>query len=76
MTSQSIFQCKAQQAYSSLSLEDALDYDMVKQAVLHIYLLVPEACRQKFCNYQMRDSHTYVEFCYVEFVKIKVHFQK
>ena len=36
MTLQSVFTGKAQEAYSSLSLEDALDYEKVKQEVLRI----------------------------------------
>lgn len=62
MTLQSIFVGKAQQAYSTLSLEDAADYEKVKQAVLRIYSLVPEAYRQKYRNYQRPESLTYVEF--------------
>ena len=62
MTLQSVFTGKAQEAYSSLSLEDALDYDKVKQAVLRIYSLVPEAYRQKFRNHQKLETLSYVEF--------------
>ena len=47
ITLQSIFTGKAQQAYASLSLEDAAEYDKVKEAVLCIYSLVPEAYRHK-----------------------------
>ena len=43
MTLQCAFVGKAQQAYSSLSLEDAADYEKVKQSVLRVYSLVPEA---------------------------------
>ena len=63
MTLQSVFTGKAQEAYSSLSLEDALDYEKVKQAVLCIYSLVPEAYRQKFRNHQKLETLSYVEFC-------------
>lgn len=62
ITLQSIFKGKAQQAYSSLSLDDAADYDKVKEAVLRIYSLVPEAYRHKYRNYQKPESLTYVEF--------------
>ena len=62
MTLQCVFVGKAQEAYSSLSLEDAADYEKVKQAVLRIYSLVPEAYRQKYRNFQKLDSLTYVEF--------------
>ena len=62
MTLQCVFVGKAQQAYSSLSLEDAADYEKVKQSVLRVYSLVPEAYRQKFRNYQKPESLTHVEF--------------
>lgn len=45
---QSVFTGKAQEAYSSLSVEDASDYQAVKAAVLRAYELVPEAYGQKF----------------------------
>ena len=59
---QCVFKGKAQQAYSSLALDDAADYDKVKEAVLRIYSLVPEAYRQKYRNYQKPESLTFVEF--------------
>ncbi|KAL2096852.1 hypothetical protein ACEWY4_006059 [Coilia grayii] len=62
ITLQSIFKGKAQQAYSSLSLADAADYDKVKEAVLRIYSLVPEAYRHKYRDYHKPESLTYVEF--------------
>lgn len=40
---QSVFTGKAQEAYASLSVEDAKDYSTVKDAVLRAYELVPEA---------------------------------
>ncbi len=52
---------KAQEAYSSLSVEESLDYEQVKIAVLRIYELVPEAYRQKFRNH-IKTDETYVEF--------------
>lgn len=62
MTLQCVFTGKAQEAYSSLTLEDAADYEKVKQAVLRVYSLVPEAYRQKFRGYQKSEGTTYVEF--------------
>ncbi|KAL2076889.1 hypothetical protein ACEWY4_027519 [Coilia grayii] len=62
MVLQCVFTGKAQEAYSSLPLEDASDYIKVKQAVLRIYSLVPEAYRQKFRKFQKPDLLTYVEF--------------
>lgn len=39
---------KAQQVCSSLSVEQCLDYDVVKAAILRAYELVPEAYRQRY----------------------------
>lgn len=39
---------KAQEISSDLSLEDSLDYDVVKSKVLRAYELVPEAYRYLF----------------------------
>ena len=55
------FTGKAQDVIASLSLEDGLDYDLVKIAVLRAYELVPEAYRQKFRNHRKVSSQTYVE---------------
>ncbi|KAJ8356399.1 hypothetical protein SKAU_G00191930 [Synaphobranchus kaupii] len=44
------------------TIEQSLDYDVVKAAVLRAYELVPEAYRQKFRRYQKADSQTFVEF--------------
>ncbi|KAI3366276.1 hypothetical protein L3Q82_009748 [Scortum barcoo] len=49
-----LLQCKlmgrAQEACSSLSIEDSLVYEKVKAAMLRLYELVPEAYRQRFRN--------------------------
>ncbi len=42
-------------------MEESLDYEQVKIAVLRIYELVPEAYRQKFRNH-IKTDETYVEF--------------
>ncbi len=42
---------KAQEVCAVLSLEDSLNYDVVKTAILRAYELVPEAYRQRFRNY-------------------------
>uniref|UniRef100_A0A3B1K8B9 Gypsy retrotransposon integrase-like protein 1 n=1 Tax=Astyanax mexicanus TaxID=7994 RepID=A0A3B1K8B9_ASTMX len=61
-----LLQCKltgkAQDVLSSLSLNDSLDYDIVKTAVLRAYELVPEAYRQRFRNCRKGSSQTFVEF--------------
>ena len=56
------FTGKAQDVLAPLSLEDGLDYDLVKTAVLRAYELVPETYRQKFRNHRKVSSQTYVEF--------------
>ncbi|KAJ8381125.1 hypothetical protein SKAU_G00019030 [Synaphobranchus kaupii] len=53
---------KDQDAYSSLLLEQSLDYEEAKAAVLRAYELVPEACRQKCRRFRKADSQTFVEF--------------
>ncbi|XP_056441423.1 uncharacterized protein LOC130378840 [Gadus chalcogrammus] len=59
---QCVFTGKAQEAYTSLSPADSLDYDKVKAAVLRAFELVPEAYRQKFRRYKKLDDHTFSEF--------------
>ncbi|KAJ8034071.1 hypothetical protein HOLleu_24494 [Holothuria leucospilota] len=61
---QSNFTGKAQEVYSALSIEDSMDYDKVKKAILQAYELVSEAYRQKFRKYRKADTQTYVEFAY------------
>ncbi len=39
---------KAQEVCSALPIDDSLNYDVVKAAVLRVYELVPEAYRQSF----------------------------
>lgn len=53
---------KAQEVSSALPLEQSLDYDTVKAAVLRAYELVPEAYRQKFRSHAKTAKQTYVEF--------------
>ncbi len=61
-----LLQCKstgkAQDVCTSLSLEDSLNYDIVKTAILHAYELVPEAYRKRFRNHKKTSSQTFVEF--------------
>ncbi|KAJ8035482.1 hypothetical protein HOLleu_22726 [Holothuria leucospilota] len=61
---QSNFTGKAQEVYSALSIEDSMNYDKVKRAILQAYELVPEAYRQKFRKYRKADTQTYVAFAY------------
>ncbi|KAK0145445.1 Retrovirus-related Pol polyprotein from transposon 297 [Merluccius polli] len=61
-----LLQCKligkAQEVCASLSIEDSLDYNILKKTVLQAYELVPEAYRQKFRNSEKAANQTYVEF--------------
>lgn len=59
---QSNFVGKAQEVSAALPIEQALDYDVVKTAVLRAYELVPEAYRQKFRSHVKSARQTYVEF--------------
>lgn len=53
---------KAQEICAALPIEDSLDYDKVKLAVLRAYELVPEAYRQKFRACSKTAKQTFVEF--------------
>lgn len=61
-----LLQCKpvgrAQEVCSALTLEQSLDYDVMKNAVLRAYELVPVAYRQKFRNLVKTPNQTFVEF--------------
>lgn len=61
-----LLQCKmhgrAQDAIAALPVEDSLDYETVKSAILRAYELVPEAYRQKFRAHKKTPTQTYVEF--------------
>lgn len=61
-----LLQCKlvgkVLQVYSTLSLEDGLKYEVVKQAILKVYELVPGAYRQHFRNNKKSSMQTFVEF--------------
>ncbi len=61
-----LLQCKlagkAQEVCTALPIEQSLNYDTVKSAVLRAYELVPEAYRQKFRNHQKITSQTFGEF--------------
>ncbi|KAL1275958.1 hypothetical protein QQF64_035581 [Cirrhinus molitorella] len=53
---------KAQEVCAALPIEDSLNYDTVKLAVLRAYELVPEAYRQKFRACSKTAKQTFVEF--------------
>lgn len=61
-----LLQCKlhgkAKEAMASFPVEESLEYDAVKAAILCAYKLVPEAYRQKFrCDKKTR-TQSYIEF--------------
>lgn len=49
---------KAQEACSSLSLEDGLVYEKVKNTIFHVYELLLEAYRQRFRNLKKNSDQT------------------
>lgn len=53
---------KAQEVCAALPIEDSLNYDVVKLAVLRAYELVPEAYRQKFRACSTTAKQFFVEF--------------
>ena len=59
---QSVLVGKAREVYSAMSIEQSLQYDLVKKAILKAYELVLEAYRQNFRNYKKEEKQTYTEF--------------
>ena len=53
---------KAREIYTQLLVEQASNYDSIKELILQRYELVLEAYRQKFCTCKKECSKTYVEF--------------
>ncbi|KAL1254352.1 hypothetical protein QQF64_016581 [Cirrhinus molitorella] len=53
---------KALEVFSTLSIEESLNYETVKSTILRAYELVPEAYRQKFRGHKRKSGQTYVEF--------------
>lgn len=53
---------KAQEVCASLSVEDSIQYEAMKAAILRAYELVPEHYRQRFRTTKKSASQTYVEF--------------
>ena len=59
---QSVLMGKAQEVYSSMSIEQSSQYETVKKAILKAYKLIPEAYRQNFRSYRKQGKQTYTEF--------------
>ena len=61
-----LLQCKltgrAQEACSSLSVEDGLNYERVKGVILRAYELVPEAYRQRFRGLRKTQNQNHIDF--------------
>ena len=57
----SVFTGKAQEVYSSLSIEQSSNYDVLKDAVMKAYELVPEAYRHTIRDRQKEPNETYVD---------------
>lgn len=61
-----LLQCKltgkAQDVFATLSLEDSVNYEAVKAAILRAYELVPEAYRQRFRSHKKNPGQSFVEF--------------
>ena len=52
----------ARKVFDSLSVEDSLDYDLVKDSILSASERIPEFYRQQFRGYRKQVNQTYVEF--------------
>ena len=59
---QSILVGKARKVYSSLSVEQSAQYELVKSTILKVYELVPEAYQQHFQSSKKKDVQTFTEF--------------
>ena len=59
-----LLQCKlngkAQEAIATLSIQDSMQYAVVKATILRAYELVPEAYRQKFRQHWKGSDKTFV----------------
>jgi len=52
----------SQKSYAALTIEESLQYPLVKAGVLKSYELVPDAYRQRFYNGIKRHDQAFVEF--------------
>ena len=62
MLLQNVLVGKAWEAYSSLSVEQNSDYDIVKREILKAYKLVPEAYCLTFQEMKCNEGQTFLEF--------------
>ena len=61
-TLQSILVGNARGVYSSMSVEQSVQYELVKSTTLKAYELVPEAYRQHFPSSKKKDVQIFTEF--------------
>ena len=63
---QSVLTGKTKEVYSVLSVEQSSQCDQVKQVVLKVYELVPEAYKQNFRKRRKETKQTYTEFSHTK----------
>ena len=68
---QSVLTGRAQEVYTTLSLEQSADYKIVKATIMKTYEQVPEAYRQNFRNLRKTESQTYLEYARVKTMAFK-----
>ena len=59
---QSKFVGLAAKTYAALSDEHSKDFDVVKEKILQVYELTPEAYRRKFRNLNKKAAESYVDY--------------
>ena len=59
---QSVLVGKAREVYSSMSVEQSAQYELVKSTILKAYELVPEAYQQHFRRSKKKEAQTFTEF--------------
>ena len=59
---QSVLVGKAREVYSSMTVEQSAQYELVKSTILKAYELVPEAYRQHFHSSKKKEAQTFTEF--------------
>ena len=59
---QSVLVGKAREVYSSMTVEQSAQYELVKSTILKAYELVPEAYRQHFRSSKKKEAQTFTEF--------------
>ena len=61
MLVQSRFKGKAREAYACLSMEESVDYEVVKEAVLKTVEMDPEVYRRRFRDIKKINGQTHLE---------------